>query len=50
MAFWIVFWKVVFIATIALFACLAVWVTVKGFDDIKNLFLRIDESHRQNSD
>ena len=46
MAFWIIFWKVVFIATVVMFAGLAVWVTVKGFADIKKLFLRIDASHK----
>jgi hypothetical protein len=48
MEFWIVFWKIVFIATVAMFAGMAIWVAVKGFGDIKKLFLRIDESHEQN--
>ncbi|MCB9510027.1 MAG: hypothetical protein H6695_07590 [Deferribacteres bacterium] len=47
MAFWMIFWKAVFIITVSMFAFLAVWVTIKGYSDIKTLLLKVDESHRE---
>lgn len=46
MEFWIILWKIVFVSTIVMFAGMSVWVTIKGFSDIKKLILRIDESHK----
>jgi len=45
--FWIVLWKIVLIGGLILFASMAVWVTIGGVFDIKRLFQRIAESHRQ---
>ena len=49
MTFWIIFWKIVFIVTVTLFAVMAVWVTISGIGDIRRLFVRIDERHRTHS-
>jgi hypothetical protein len=45
--FWIVLWKTVLIGGLVLFGSMAVWVTIGGVFDIKRLFQRIAESHRQ---
>jgi len=45
--FWIVLWKIVLIVAVVLFGLLAVVVTIGGAYDIKRLFARIAESHRQ---
>jgi hypothetical protein len=45
--FWILLWKIVLIGGLILFGSLAVWVTIGGFFDIKRLFQRIAESHKQ---
>ena len=47
MTFWIVLWKIVLIGGLILFGSMAVWVSIGGFFDIKRLFARIAESHRQ---
>ena len=41
MDFWETLWKIVFILGVALFAGMAVWVTLFGFFDIKKLFRRM---------
>ena len=46
-AFWMTLWKIVLIAGIVVFAGMAVWVTIGGFFDIKRLFRRMAETHRQ---
>jgi len=46
MNFWILLWKVILIASLAIFAGMAVWVTIGGFQDIKRMFKRIEESHQ----
>ncbi len=45
MAFWIVFWKILFIVTLVLFAGLAVWVTIGGYFDIRRLFSDMDKAN-----
>ena len=47
MTFWIILWKITLIAGMTIFAFMAVWVTIGGYFDIKRLFARITESHRQ---
>ena len=49
MSFWIALWKIVLVGSVLLFACLAVWVTIGGFFDVKRLFQRITEEHERNS-
>ena len=48
MTFWIILWKVVLIAGMAVFAGMAVWVTIGGVRDIKRLFARLDREHTDN--
>lgn len=45
--FWIILWKIVLIGGLILFGSMAVWVTIAGFYDIKRLFKRIAESHKE---
>lgn len=44
---WLVFWTVLLIAALAVFAGLAVVVTIGGFFDIKKLFRSIDAKHAE---
>ena len=45
--FWVVLWKILLVGGLIVFGAMAVWVTIGGFLDIKRLFKRIAESHRQ---
>ncbi len=47
MEFWILFWKIIFIVTILAFSGMAVWVAVGGYQDVKKMFARLEESHRK---
>ena len=47
MSGWIFTWKAVFILGVTVFACMAVWVTVGGFKDIKRLFARMEKGGRK---
>ena len=47
---WVLIWKSVFVVGVAIFAVMAVWVTIYGARDIKRLLTRIDESHREKSE
>ncbi len=47
MAFWVLLWKVMLVVGLAVFAGMAVWVTIGGARDIKRLFNRLDEQHRR---
>ena len=47
MNFWILLWKVLFVAAITVFAAMSVWVTIGGWQDIKTLFARLDEEHQK---
>jgi hypothetical protein len=47
LVFWIWLWKIVLIGSLALFGCMAVWVTIGGYIDVKRLFKTISESHRE---
>ena len=44
---WINFWGVVLIATLVIFAGLAVVISIGGFSDLKALFRSMDEQHRE---
>ncbi len=46
--FWIILWKIVLIASVGLFAVLAVIVSIGGAMDIKNLFKVLREEHAKN--
>ena len=46
---WIPFWKAVFIATVAVYGVMAVWVTVQGARDIKSMLKDIRDSHGQDT-
>jgi len=45
--FWIILWKIVLVGGLILFGTMAVWVTIAGAFDIRRLFKRIAESHKQ---
>ena len=47
MEFWIKFWTFFFFASLALFAVLAVVVTIGGFFDIRSLFKNLTASHQE---
>ncbi len=47
MTFWIYLWKIVLLGSLALFAALAVWVSIGGYFDVKRLFATIAESHKE---
>ena len=47
MEFWVMFWTVLFFLCVAIFAGVAVVVTIGGVADIRALFARIDEKHRE---
>jgi len=50
MTFWMVFWKYFFLLVLIGFACMAVWVTIGGYRDIKSLFASLDEEHDDGTD
>ena len=45
MTFWVVLWKVVFLATVGIYGVMAVWVTVQGARDIKSMMADIRRRH-----
>lgn len=47
MSFWPGFWTVFLVLTVLTFVVLAVVVTIGGFFDLKSMFKRIEEQHRQ---
>ncbi|MFH1613906.1 MAG: hypothetical protein ABIG61_02325 [Planctomycetota bacterium] len=47
MVFWIVVWTVLLIIGLAVFAVLAVVVTIGGFFDVRSLFRKIDKQHEE---
>jgi hypothetical protein len=47
---WMLLWKIVFVVGVAVFAGMAVWVTVAGFRDIKRLVGRIREEHAEGTE
>ena len=47
MEFWVLLWKATLVVGMAVFAGMAVWVTIGGARDIKRLFNRLDEQHRR---
>jgi hypothetical protein len=54
MEFWILLWKAVFIFAVLIFSCMAVWVTIGGYFDLKKLFRKLndidDEEEEANED
>jgi len=48
--FWIGLWQVVLVAAIALFAALAVVVTIGGAIDVRKLFRTLKEQHAEEQD
>ena len=42
---WMLLWKIVFVAGVAVFAGMSVWVIVAGYRDIKRLLQNIKKSH-----
>ncbi len=50
MDFWISFWKIFFFASLALFAGLAVVVSIGGFFNIRSLFKSLSERSGQDDD
>jgi len=47
MGFWVLLWKTTLVVGMAVFAGMAVWVTIGGARDIKRLFKRLDEQHKR---
>ena len=47
MEFWVTFWKITLIAGIAIFAVVALWVSIFGFLDIRKLFKTLAREHEQ---
>ncbi len=47
MIFWEVLWAAVLIGGLAVFAVLAVVVSIRGFADIRSLFKSIEEQHAE---
>ena len=43
---WLAFWKLLLIGTLALFAILAIVVTIGGFAEVWALFRSVDAQHR----
>ena len=43
---WIILWAVVLIVTSAIFAGLAIAVTVGGYFDLRALFKKVDQQHK----
>jgi hypothetical protein len=47
---WMLLWKVVLVAGLAVFTGIAVWVTIAGFGDIKRLLRKIKEAGDDQAD
>ena len=47
MDFWVMFWKVIFIVTVSIYAVVAVWVTVQGARDIKSMIGDLRKRHME---
>ncbi|HUT88802.1 MAG TPA: hypothetical protein VMY37_04860 [Thermoguttaceae bacterium] len=47
MGFWVLLWKTTLVVGLAVFAGMAVWVTIGGARDIKRLLKRLDEQHKR---
>lgn len=45
MTFWVYLWGFVFVATVAIYGVMAVWVTVQGARDIKSMMADIRGRH-----
>jgi len=49
MSFWIYFWTIFFFASLAVFATLAVVVSIGGFFNIRSLFKSLTDRDEQNA-
>ena len=47
---WILFWKILLIVVVIIFAAISVKVTIGGFFDVKALFKDIDEQHNEDDE
>ncbi len=47
MKFWITFWTIFYLGTLAVFAGLAVVVIIKGFFDIKYMLRNLSQMHTE---
>ncbi len=43
MEFWILIWKAVFIFAVIIFTCMALWVSIGGYFDLKKLFRKLKD-------
>ena len=50
MAYWAFLWKAVLILGLGVFAAMAVWVTIAGWRDIRELFRSIDRAHGRDAE
>lgn len=50
MSFWISLWGWVLLVALALFAGVAVFVTIGGLGDLREMFRRIDAQHGKRND
>jgi|GEM_PF-1616067 hypothetical protein len=48
MTFWITFWGLLLVVSLAIFAVVTVAVAIGGFSDIKALLSSIESQHRDN--
>ena len=47
---WMLLWKIVFVAGLALFLGVFLWVTFTGANDIKKLFIKLNRKHSENNE
>ena len=47
MGFWVLLWKATLVVGLAVYAGMAIRVTIGGARDIRRLFNRLDEQHKQ---
>jgi hypothetical protein len=45
LAYWELLWKALFIGGVSIFAVMALWVTVAGFNDIRKLLAGLEKKH-----
>ena len=47
---WILFWKLLLIAVVVIFAGVSLAVAIGGFFDVKAMFKNLDEEHEESRD
>ena len=50
MGFWMIFWGLLLLLTLLLYSVLVVYVTIGGFQDIKQMFRKLAEREDQDPD